>query len=106
MRGFSLTGEILIFKNEYGYSTTINNKDINGNWDRMYISVQLPKGQELNNKTVVMVNKGFLSFYKDKTGLAKPKAVLQQYDIVGEEGTDTIPDVEIFPNNNDDDLPF
>lgn len=85
MRGINISGEIKIFKNEYGYSTTISNKDINGNWDRMYITVQLPKGQELDSGTVILISKGFLTFYKDKGGLGKPKAVIQEFMVIGQE---------------------
>lgn len=104
MRGFNITGEILVFKNERGYSTTISNKDINGNWDRMYITLQLPKGQELDNRAVILVTKGFLTFYKDKNGMAKPKAVLQEYNIIGQEPTNE--DVPFNETYNEDDLPF
>lgn len=82
MKGFSITGEIIVFKSDKGYSTAINSKDREGNWDRMYISIQLPKGQEVENKTTIEITKGFLSFYKDKNGMAKPKVVVQEYKVL------------------------
>lgn len=86
MKGIKIFGEVTIFKNDYGYSTTISNKDINGNWENMYISAQLPKGDELENRTNIQIIKGFLSFYKDKNGMAKLKAVIQEYQIISDLG--------------------
>lgn len=100
MRGFNITGEIMVYKNEYGYSTTIANKDIEGNWDRMYVTIQLPKGQELENKSVILIEKGFLSFYKDKNGMPKIKAVIQVFDLIG------IEDIQVNETYSDNELPF
>lgn len=105
MRGINISGEIKIFKNEYGYSTTVSNKDINGNWDRMYITVQLPKGQELDSGTVILITKGFLTFYKDKSGFGKPKAVIQEFMVIGQEEQPTSVDINEL-NAYGDDLPF
>lgn len=105
MRGINISGEIKIFKNEYGYSTTISNKDINGNWDRMYITVQLPKGQELDSGIVILITKGFLTFYKDKSGFGKPKAVIQEFMVIGQEEQSTPTDVNEI-DNDELDLPF
>lgn len=72
-------GKTMIFKKEYEgknlYSTNISNKDINGNYTNMYVSVQLPKGVEVENKTYIEITKGFLAFFKDKNGLPKIKIV-------------------------------
>lgn len=100
MRGFNISGEIIVYKNEKGYYTTIKNKDLNGNWDKMYMTIQLPKGQELENKSVIIIEKGFLSFYKDKNGLPKVKAVIREFDIIG------IDDLEVNENYSDNELPF
>lgn len=32
----NITGRTLIFKSEYGYSTAISNKNINGEYEKMY----------------------------------------------------------------------
>ena len=43
----NITGLCRIFKKELNgkelYSTTISSKNQNGEWDKMYLSVQLPK---------------------------------------------------------------
>lgn len=100
MRGINITGEIMIFKNDKGYSTTISNKNINGEYENMYVTIQLPKGDELENKQIINIAKGFMSFYKDKNGLAKPKLVVQEYAILG------IEDIQIQDNDVEMDLPF
>lgn len=98
MRGINITGETMIFKNEYGYATTISRKNLQGEYEKMYITIQLPKGDELENMTIINIAKGFMSFYKDKNGLAKPKLVVQEYAKLG------IDDIQI--QDNDIDLPF
>lgn len=75
----NITGKTLIFRNDYGYTTTISKKNQNGEYERMYISVQLPKGIELENKTMIEITKGFLSFYKNKQGLPQIKVVIMEY---------------------------
>ena len=73
------TGETLIFRNEFGYSTSISRKNQNGEYEKMYLSVQLPKGVELENKTKINITKSFLSFYKNKQGLPQVKIVVMEY---------------------------
>lgn len=77
-------GKIMIFRKEYNgknvYSTNISNKDINGEYTNMYISVQLPKGIELENKTNIEITKGFLSFYSAKDGSQKLKLVIMDFE--------------------------
>ena len=92
----NITGKTLIFKNDYGYTTTISKKNQNGEYERMYISVQLPKGIELENKTMIDINKGFLSFYKNKQGLSQIKLVVMEYQTEN----------EIQDNDYINDLPF
>ena len=75
----NIEGKTLVFKNDYGYSTAISKKNADGTYDKMYISLQLPKETELNNATFIDVEDGFLSFYKDKNGIAKPKIVVKKY---------------------------
>lgn len=76
----NIIGKTMIFKSEYGYSTTISNKNQEGQYDKMYVSVQLPKGVELENKTMIDITKGFMSFYKSKEGLPKLKIVVMEYN--------------------------
>ena len=76
----NITGKTMIFKSEYGYSTAISNKNQEGQYDKMYISVQLPKGIELENKTMIDITKGFITFYKTKDGLPKIKLVIMDFN--------------------------
>ena len=57
---------------------TFKNQD--GEYDKMYLSVQLPKGVELENKTMIEITKGFMSFYKTKEGLPKLKIVVMDFE--------------------------
>lgn len=81
----NITGKTMVIKGDYGYSCILSNKNQNGEWDRMYLSLQLPKDVELENKTKIDIIKGFLSFYKTKEGLAKPKIVVMEYNILQEQ---------------------
>lgn len=74
----NITGKTICYKNEYGYSTAISNKKQDGTYERMYVSLQLPKGVEVENKTYIEITKGFLAFYKDKNGMSKIKIVAME----------------------------
>lgn len=80
----NISGKAVIFKKDFNgkemYSTSISNKMADGSMENMYVSVQLPKGKSLENKSTIDVTKGFISFYKDKNGLAKPKFVIMEYN--------------------------
>ena len=80
----NITGTIRIYKKEFEgkeiYSTTVSKKDQFGNYENLYISVQLPQGTSLENNSKINVTKGFLSFYKTKEGLPKIKAVVQEFE--------------------------
>lgn len=75
----NIAGKTMIFKSQYGYSTTISKKNQDGEYERMYLSVQLPKGVEIENKTKINITKAFLSFYKNKQGLPQIKIVVMEY---------------------------
>ena len=97
----NISGKSKIWRKEMNgknyYSTTISNKDMNGNWVNTYIPVQLPKDRELNNGTDIEIVKGFLSIYgQDK----KIKAVIQEYQIINE----NTPQNDFI--SQDDELPF
>ena len=77
----NISGNTFIFKGKFGYYTTVSNKNQNGEYENMQISVQLPKEAELENKTKINITKGFLSFYKSKEGLPKIKAVIQEFNL-------------------------
>lgn len=96
-----VAGKTMIFKNDYGYSTTISSKKQDGTYEKMYVTIQLPKGVELENKTMILILDGFLSFYKTKDGLSKIKIVVQKYEIAENYN---MPNFET--TNPDDILPF
>lgn len=87
-----ITGQTIIFKNEFGYSTSISKKNEDGTYDKMYLSIQLPKGTELENKTKINITNGFLTFYKTKEGLPKPKIVVMQFESEYKEQAEDITD--------------
>ena len=106
----NIFGKTMIFKSDYGYSTAISNKNKDGEYEKMYISVQLPRQAELENKTIINITNGFLSFYKSKDGLPKLKIVIMDYE-VDEEQKYIQEEREAIQNENsynlsDDELPF
>lgn len=106
----NILGDVRIYKKEINgkelYSTTISNKNQNGDWDKMYLSVQLPRNTTLENGTDINITKGFLSFYKTNEGLPKIKIVIQEFQTKEEiEEREAIINEQNY-NINDDDLPF
>lgn len=103
----NISGEIMVFKNEYGYSTSISNKNQNGEYDKMYLNVQLPRGVELENRTKINITKGFLSFYKNKQGLPQIKVVVMEYQTSEEaQEREAIQNEQNYNYDFGDDLPF
>ena len=96
--GLNINGKSIIYKNIYGYSTSISNKNKEGQYESMYITIQLPKGTELENKTKINITKGFISFYKNKNGIAMPKFVIQEFE--------TEQESEDYEENFGEPLPF
>lgn len=106
----NVLGDVRIFKKELNgkelYSTTISSKNQNGDWDKMYLSVQLPRNTVLENGTDINITKGFLSFYKNNNGFCMPKIVIQEFQTKEEmEEREAIQNEQNY-NINDDDLPF
>ena len=112
----TVTGDTMIFKNDLGFSTTISNKNMDGTWENMYISVQFPKNderaKEMDNKTKIYIKNGFLSFYKSTAGISKVKLIITDYEIRETEKTmqsnnDPFDDmVTSVDDYSDEDLPF
>lgn len=71
----NITGRTKIFRGKYGYSCSISNKQQDGNYDNMFIQLQLPKGIEPVDRTIIEITRGFLSFYRTKDGKQIPKIV-------------------------------
>ena len=72
----NITGKTKIYKGMYGYSCSISNKQQDGDYDNMFIQLQLPKGIEPVDKTIIEITRGFLSFYRTKDGKQVPKIVV------------------------------
>ena len=70
-----LIDKLTVYKGQYGFSTLLKNND-----DKLYVQVAFRKGQEpVQDRVTIDIKDGFLSFYKDKNGLAKPKIVVLEY---------------------------
>jgi len=93
----NIIGKTMIFKSEYGYSTIVSNKMQNGEYEKIYVSVQLPKEIELENKTLIEIKSAFLSFYKTKEGLPKIKIVVLDFEQLNN---------FFYEKKDEDDLPF
>ena len=95
--------ELTVFKNQYGYSTLAKNGE-----DKMYVSVQFKKGNEPSTDRVrLKIDKGFISLYKNRVGIAFPKIVIMEYTIEGEqEYQNSFPSDDFVPQFDDSDLPF
>lgn len=107
----NITGKTMIFKNDYGYSCTISKKNQDGEYERMYVQLQLPKDVELENKTIIDITNGFLSFFKTKDGLSKIKIVVMEFETDAEqkyvqEEREAIQNEEVYGIGSPDDLPF
>lgn len=87
--------KVRIFKNDIGYSTTLGRKDKNGEWKNMYITVTINEDlPPVENNTDIIVTDGFLTWYPDKNGMPKIKAVITGYQVG---------DVNVYQNDPDDD---
>lgn len=96
--------KIYVNKGNYGWQTQAKNGD-----DRMYIDVNFKKGIKEPEETFLRIDikDGFFSMYKTKTGLAKPKLVIMEYEKISKE--EYLPNDEeqnSFEITSDDDLPF
>lgn len=106
----NILGDVRIYKKEINgkelYSTSISSKNQEGKWERMYLSVQLPRNVVLEDNTDINITKGFLSFYKTNEGLPKIKIVIQEFQTKEEMEERYAIQNEQNYNINDDDLPF
>ena len=99
--GLKISGNICVFKNEKGYySTGISNKLMDGSYENAYLPIQFKKGTELNNKDRIIINSGFLSFYKNQEGKTVYKIVVTDFN---KEGDAKEPEV-VYDDSNS--LPF
>ena len=97
-----LVEKLMVYKGQFGYSTLLKNQE-----DKLYVQVGFRKGQEpFQEKAMIDIKDGFLSFYKDKNGLAKPKIVVLDYIEVDIQAEHQPPTNEPVFDPYGDDLPF
>ena len=102
-----IRGETMIFANEKGgYSTTVSNKNQDGTYDNMYITVNFKKNVSIENKTKIDITNGFLSFYKTREGLPKPKIVVMDFEIKDKTETKQQEKVNEYDITDNSELPF
>ena len=69
-QNLQLVGTTRIFAKEMDgktvYSTSISNRNLDGTYEKMYITVQFPKGTVIENQTDITILESFMSFYKNK----------------------------------------
>ena len=107
----NITGKCTIYAKEFNgkvlYSTKISQKNINGEWESMFINVQFPKNTNISDKTKIEVTKGFEGFYKDKNGLSHIKYVIQEYTTEDEQiEREGIMNEQDYEEGFSDSLPF
>lgn len=99
-----ILGRTRVFKNEFNgkavYSTSISSKDVNGEWQKVYVPIQFKQGMETEGD--IDITKGFISMFKDKNGLGKLKFVVMEYMKV--EGWQ--PESPVMAGDFENDLPF
>lgn len=76
--------EIMIFANEYGYSTGVSRKNQNDEYIKTYIPVNFRKGVTVENKTTIKIKDAWLSLYEKKTEDKKKVLYIfvNEFDIV------------------------
>lgn len=118
-----ITGKGIIFKNQYGYQISDNQKQTDGSYNKFYIPIYFPKSmEELPSNREYVEIEGFTKPYKtkeDKLGISymitswkslesNPKK--EEDSVIVEENTEVTEDpYEDFGNEvklTDDDLPF
>ena len=73
--------KIYVNKSNYGWQTQARNGE-----DKLYLDVQFKKGTEPDvTFCQIEIKDGFFSMYKTKTGLAKPKLVILDYEKISKE---------------------
>lgn len=105
-----ITGETMIFKNDNGfYSTSISKKKQDGSYDNAYINVSFRNGVTLDNKTLINIKSGWLSFDKyEKEGKTNTylKIFVNDFDIVSNSSPANSAEKDTSGFASTDDLPF
>ena len=85
----NVTGKTKIYRKDFNgkpsYSRAISSQEYKdgqkGDWITVFESVQMPKGTNLADKSIIDVTKGFESTYKSRDG-NKRKLVVQEYKLL------------------------
>lgn len=91
-------GEAMIYRrDDWGYpqySVKLSNQNQQtGEWEYSYMQVGLPKNALINDKTEIIINKSFFSFYRTKNGDDKMKLIITDYELKNQSAGDiNIPD--------------
>jgi hypothetical protein len=109
----TIKGQTMIFKNQQGfYSTSISKKNKNNQWDSTYINVGFRKETNLENKTMIDIKDGWLTFdkYTKQDGSTNVyfKIFVNDYDIVSSQMQESTNAQPVMANSEFDvnDLPF
>lgn len=106
----NVTGKTKIFRKDFdgkpAYSRAISSRKYEngkqGDWLKpVYESVQLPKGTQIEDGTIINVTSAFESSYETRSGEVKRKLVVQEYEVEG--AVKTEPEFTALTN---DDIPF
>lgn len=92
-----VTGKATIFAKDFengrSYSLSISKKNPDGTYDKtkLYMNVGFKKDVVLENKTKIEILDGFLTFYKNKNGLALPKIQVMDYSLIDNDISTDLP---------------
>lgn len=110
-----VTGRTKLYRKDFdgrpSYSRAISSQEYKdgqkGDWITVYESVQMPKGTDLADKTIIDVVKGFEATYRSKDG-NKRKLVVLEYKVLDFSDRRTIENVEPdgFTTLGDEEVPF
>ena len=69
-------GETRIFRRDLDngktiYSTTLSQKNIKGEWEQVFIDIKFKKDVDIQDRQDIIINNGWLTFYKKENGLVK-----------------------------------
>ena len=77
-----------IFRKDYEgrtlYSIGLSKKDKDGNYVYGYMPCSFRKGVELQDKTKIRINSGWIDFYKNKEDKTVPGIFINEFDIAEE----------------------
>lgn len=110
----NIKGKTMIFKNQQGfYSTSISKKNRNNEWESTYINIGFRKDTNLENKTMIDIKDGWLTFdkYKKQDGTTNIafKIFVNDYDVVSQgQNNDNFQSQNVMTSSDfsNDDLPF